>query len=85
MGGRIYGVLNACRVLAYHRGAGILSKAEAAEWALGRLPPTLRPTVAAALTAYRSGAGEPCEPTEVRRFVSSVWALVEPELPSGPS
>jgi hypothetical protein len=35
---QIYGVLNACRVLAYLSGEGVLSKAEAADWALRNLP-----------------------------------------------
>jgi hypothetical protein len=80
MGGRIYGVLNACRVLAYLRGAGILSKAEAAAWALEELPPELRSTVAPALAAYRSGAEEPLPPAEVRGFVAGVSELIESEL-----
>jgi predicted nucleotidyltransferase len=80
MGGRIYGVLNACRVLAYVRGAGILSKAEAAEWTLEALQADLRPTVASALRAYRSGADEPLPPEEARRFVASVWKLIESEV-----
>jgi hypothetical protein len=80
MGGRIYGVLNACRVLAYVRGAGILSKAEAAEWAVEALPADLRSTVASAADAYRSGAAEPLPPVEVRRFVASISVLIDAEL-----
>jgi predicted nucleotidyltransferase len=83
MGGRIYGVLNACRVLAYVRGVGILSKAEAGEWALEALPAELRPAVATALDAYRSGADEPLAAAEARRFVSSVSMLVELEVDAG--
>lgn len=87
MGGRIYGVLNACRVFAYLRGAGILSKAEAAEWAREELPADLRPTVESALAAYRSGSGEPCPEGVVRSFVGAVAELIDRELgqpvPSG--
>jgi predicted nucleotidyltransferase len=80
MGGRIYGVLNACRVLAYLRGAGILSKAEAGEWAAHALPPKLRPTAKAALAAYRSGSEEPCPERTVRRFVEELAELIDREL-----
>jgi streptomycin 3"-adenylyltransferase len=79
MGGRIYGVLNACRVLAYVRGAGILSKAEAAEWALPELRPELRATAAEALAAYRSGGDEPLAPDRARAFVAAVVELIERE------
>jgi Domain of unknown function (DUF4111) len=72
MGGRIYGVLNACRVLAYVRGAGILSKAEAAEWALAEVPSELRPTLRRAAAAYAAGGDEPCADEEVRRFVREI-------------
>jgi hypothetical protein len=34
---QIYGVLNACRVLAYLSGEGVLPKAEAVDWALRNL------------------------------------------------
>jgi len=79
MGGRIYGVLNACRVLAYLRGAGILSKDEAGEWAQDELPADLRPTAAAALAAYRSGSDEPCSEDTVRSFVAAVADLIADE------
>jgi predicted nucleotidyltransferase len=87
MGGRIYGVLNACRVLAYLRGAGILSKAEAGDWARHALPADLRPTSAAAVAAYRSGSDEPCSDETVRGFVAALAELIDRELgqpaPSG--
>jgi hypothetical protein len=63
---QIYGVLNACRVLAYLSGEGVLSKAEAVDWALRNLPAAHRATIATALSAYRKGADEPCAPHEVR-------------------
>jgi predicted nucleotidyltransferase len=52
-----YGVLNCCRVLALDASYGwdhVLTKEEGGEWALGRLPEALRPTVAQALACYRS-------------------------------
>jgi streptomycin 3"-adenylyltransferase len=69
---QVYGVLNACRVLTYLDGHGVLSKAEAADWALDSLPAAHRATVAKAASAYRQGADEPCSPHEVRAFVR--WA-----------
>jgi predicted nucleotidyltransferase len=80
LGGRIYGVLNACRVLAYLRGAGILSKAEAGEWAANALPPDLHPTAELAVAAYRSGADEPCPEETVRTFVADMAELIDCEL-----
>lgn len=53
---QIYGVFNACRVLAYLSGEGVLSKAEAADWARRNLPAAHRATTATALSAYREGA-----------------------------
>jgi predicted nucleotidyltransferase len=69
---QIYGVLNACRVLAYLGGHGVRSKAEAADWALKHLPAARRPTIAKAAMAYRNGRDEPCAPQQVRAFVR--WA-----------
>lgn len=77
MGGRIYGVLNACRVFAWLRGRGIVSKAEAGDWALGVVSPELRPTLRKAVAAYRQGGDEPCTEEEARRFVSAVALSVE--------
>ena len=68
----IYGVLNACRVLAYLDGQGVLSKAEAADWAREHLPAAHRPTITRALEAYRAGSVEPCAPQEVRELTR--WA-----------
>ncbi len=76
-GGRIYGALNACRVLAYASGRGILSKAEAAAWALDELPPHLRPILKQAAAAYRETGDEPCDPEAIRAFVAEVVELVE--------
>lgn len=69
---QIYGVLNACRVLAYLSGQGVRSKAEAADWALQHLPAAHRATITKALSAYRNGRDEPCTPKQVRAFVR--WA-----------
>jgi streptomycin 3"-adenylyltransferase len=68
----IYGVLNACRILAYLDGQGLLSKAEGADWALENVPATYRATIAKARSAYRSGSREPCSPQEVQAFAR--WA-----------
>jgi predicted nucleotidyltransferase len=72
---QIYGVLNACRVLGYLSGQGVLSKAEAADWALSNLPAAHQTTVAKAVSSYRQGADEPCTPHEVRGFVR--WAAAQ--------
>ena len=69
---QIYGVLNACRILAYLDGQGLLSKAEGADWALENVPVTYRATIAQARSAYRSGSDEPCSPQEVQAFAR--WA-----------
>jgi predicted nucleotidyltransferase len=76
---QVYGVLNACRVLAHLDGQGVLSKAEAADWALrhGNLPADHRSTVAMAASAYRDGGDEPCSPQQVRAFVQWVAARVD--------
>lgn len=55
-----YLLLNACRVLAAAREGLILSKPEAAVWALEELPEALRPAVRRALRQYR---GDPSDPT----------------------
>jgi len=69
---QIYGVLNACRILAYLDGQGLLSKAEGADWALENVPVTYRATIAQARSAYRSGSDEPCSPHQVQAFAR--WA-----------
>ncbi|HZW03672.1 MAG TPA: aminoglycoside adenylyltransferase domain-containing protein [Anaerolineaceae bacterium] len=53
----VYAVLNHCRVLAFARGGGMLSKREGGEWALSVLPAAHHPTLRAALDGY-TGAGE---------------------------
>lgn len=73
---RIYGVLNACRILAYLDGQGLLSKAEGADWALEKVPAAYRATIAKARSAYRSGSDEPCSPQEVQAFAR--WAAAQP-------
>lgn len=72
---QVYGVLNACRVLAWLGGHGVLSKAEAADWALGSLPVAYRATITKARSAYRHGRDEPCSPQEVRALVR--WAAAQ--------
>jgi predicted nucleotidyltransferase len=73
---RIYGVLNACRILAYLDGQGLLSKAEGADWALEKVPAAYRATITKARSAYRSGSDEPCSPQEVHAFAR--WAAAQP-------
>src|SRR5215208_292440 len=72
---RIYGVLNACRILAYLDGQGLLSKAEGADWALSNVPATYRATITKARSAYRHGKDEPCSPQEVQAFAR--WAAAK--------
>jgi streptomycin 3"-adenylyltransferase len=71
----VYGVLNSCRALAFVHGRGLLSKAEAADWAIDALPAAHRPLIAAARAAYRTGAEEPCDAAAVRRFTD--WAAAQ--------
>jgi Domain of unknown function (DUF4111) len=71
----IYGVLNACRILAYLDGQGLLSKAEGADWALNNVPATYRATITKARSAYRHGKDEPCSPQEVQAFAR--WAAAQ--------
>ncbi len=51
----VYYTLNLCRVLAYKRGAGVLSKAQGAEWASGNIPPVFAAVAAEAVNSYRTG------------------------------
>ena len=50
----VYGVLNACRTLAYLQGGEVLSKAEGGQWALTHIPAGFRQVVQAALGAYEN-------------------------------
>lgn len=50
--GLAYGVLNSCRVYAYHRAGRIYSKDEAAVWALSHLPPEYHHIIRSALETY---------------------------------
>ena len=59
-------VLNACRALRYIRTAQLGSKAEGAEWLLGRRP---SPIVEAALRELVSGQGQPLDRTAVAQFL----------------
>lgn len=49
-------ILNLCRVMAYLRAGGVLSKAQGGEWALAYLDQSLRPLIRAALETYRHNA-----------------------------
>ncbi len=73
-----YGVLNACRGLAYVRGAGLLSKAEGAAWALRALPAPLHGPIRAALAAYLGSGADPGA-DELRAFVARVAPLIRRE------
>ncbi len=53
-----YVILNACRTYAYLRTGQVLSKDEGGVWALDALPMRFRPTVTAALDAYRDRGDE---------------------------
>jgi hypothetical protein len=68
---RTYGVLNACRVLAYLDGQGVLSRPR---WPTGHGTTSRRPpaTITPGARAYRAGSDEPCAPQEVREFAR--WA-----------
>lgn len=48
----VYAILNACRTLAFLQTRQVLSKKEGGEWALERLPLTLRPLTQKALMHY---------------------------------
>ncbi|MEZ4416182.1 MAG: DUF4111 domain-containing protein [Gemmatimonadota bacterium] len=68
-----YAVLNCCRILMVRAGAwpGLVpSKEGAGQWALDHVPPAHRPTVDAALAAYRSPARPPAEE---RRTAGLQW------------
>jgi predicted nucleotidyltransferase len=73
----VYGVLNACRALAYLADGSFLSKAEAARWALGILAPANRDLVARALAVYDGRAASLGDEADVRAFVDHVRRRVE--------
>lgn len=52
----VYYTLNLCRVLAYKRGAGVLSKEQGAQWAGENIPPLYAVVANEALNCYRTGA-----------------------------
>jgi predicted nucleotidyltransferase len=72
----VYGVLSMCRVLAYVRDGEILSKDEAGLWGLREAPGELRPTIEAALAAYRHVPRDDgsFDPLEIRRFTDWIEA-----------
>lgn len=51
----VYYTLNLCRVLAFKRGAGVLSKLQGAQWASGNIPPVFAAVANEALGSYRTG------------------------------
>ena len=51
----VYYTLNLCRVLAYKRGGGILSKEDGARWACENIPPLYAVVANEALNSYRTG------------------------------
>lgn len=55
----VYYTLNLCRVLAYKKGAGVLSKAQGAEWAIEHIPPVYATVVGEALSCYHTGEAYP--------------------------
>lgn len=71
-----YLVLNACRVLAAAREGLILTKREAALWAMDELPETLRPVVKHALRRYRGEAGDEVGPTDAEQLIRHVLTAV---------
>ncbi len=54
----VYGVLNACRVLAYIYEGHVYSKVEGGEWGLRSLPLCFHPAIRAALAVYRGTEDE---------------------------
>jgi predicted nucleotidyltransferase len=73
----VYGVLNACRALAYLADGTFLSKAEAAQFATGTLSPADRDLVARALAVYEGRAASLGDEAHVRAFVDHVRRRVE--------
>ena len=51
----VYYTLNLCRVLAFKRSAGVLSKVQGAQWADGNIPPVFATVANEALNSYRTG------------------------------
>jgi streptomycin 3"-adenylyltransferase len=60
----VYVTLNACRTLAYLQTRAVLSKDEGGRWALATLPAEYRPTLQAALEAYRFAVDDRQVPRE---------------------
>lgn len=75
-----YGILNACRVLAYLREGHIYSKVEGGEWGLAALPPAFHPAIRSALAAYRDDSEIEMPPvTDAERLLA--YALTECRSP----
>ncbi|MFZ5814193.1 MAG: aminoglycoside adenylyltransferase domain-containing protein [Bacillota bacterium] len=77
----VYGVLNACRVLAFAEAGLVTSKAEGAAWALDRVNGRLRPLIARALAVYAGGAAEPeWEREALERFATVMTERIQGSL-----
>lgn len=66
-------ILNLCRVMAFCRGSGILSKEEGGRWALESLP-DFSPMVSDALAAYLKGSQMTISPQQQRHFCIQMLA-----------
>lgn len=73
----VYGVLNACRALAYLADGTFLSKSEAARWALEGLSGGDRDLVERALGVYEGREGTMVDPDGVWMFVGRTRARVD--------
>lgn len=80
----VYGILNACRTLAYRREGHILSKDEGGQWATQTLPSPLQTVAAKALAAYRGEMQtEPFAPEELTIFAAQIrQTFYQPAPPS---
>jgi hypothetical protein len=77
-----FGILNGARILtSYERRDVVLSKYEAAQWALGALPSEWHDAVGAALRTYER-APEPADADTLTRAWTSFVAYVRAEIPA---
>jgi predicted nucleotidyltransferase len=83
-GNSVYGVLNACRVLAYAEAGRVLSKDEGGAWAIEALPAEHRDVIGAALATYRGESdAEGFEPAAFARFIAEVERRLPATLDNG--
>jgi predicted nucleotidyltransferase len=75
-GNELYVVLSPLRVRAALESGELHSKASGAEWAMGRLPPDLRPLVERAHAAYTGSGTFETERAELERLLAFVEARV---------